>query len=121
MTYPATIRSPGLKMKSAVLLLAGGLAVAAAGTALASPANTDVAKVAVYYTEASLATDSGAQSLYHRIVRAAEEVCEDQVTAGSRLPSNAEQKCRRQAIATAVEKVHNPRLVAVYTSSAKSG
>jgi UrcA family protein len=117
MTHSATVRSPSLKLKSALLLLTGGLAVAAA--AGAAPADSDVPQLAVRYSEASLNTDAGAQALYQRIVRAAEKVC-DPNQAGSRLPSAAEMKCRAQAVSSAIEKVHNPRLVAV-SSSSKAG
>jgi UrcA family protein len=118
MTHLATVRSPNLKFKSALLLLAGGLTVAAAANA--SPSQSDVPAVAVHYSTAVLNTDTGAQALYHRLVRAAEKVCADQSPA-ARLPSDAEMKCRAQAVSSAIEKIHNPRLVAVSNSSSKSG
>jgi UrcA family protein len=111
MTTSLTVRS---------LLLAGGLAVAAAGAATAStPEN--VAAVKIQYTTASLTTDSGTQALYHRLVRAAERVCEEQHVSGSPFPSKSEMKCREQALAGAVEKIHNPRLVALYSAKSKTG
>jgi UrcA family protein len=102
------------------LLLVGGFAVAAAGAAVASPTDSDAPSVVVRYTAASLATDSGVQALYRRIEMAAAKVCFIE-PAGSRLPNQAVQKCRRDAVAGAVEKVHNTRLAALYASHGKSG
>jgi UrcA family protein len=118
MTNLARVLSPKLTFKSALLLLAGGLAVAAAGNASASEG--DVPSVAVHYSTSSLNTDTGAQALYYRLVRAAEEVCEGQ-SPGTRVPTDAEMKCRAQAVSKAVEKIHNPRLVALSNSTTKSG
>ena len=102
------------------LLLASGFAVAAASAAVASPADSNVPSVVIHYTTASLATDSGVQALYRRIETAAERVCDIQ-PAVSRLPSAAELKCRRDAVAGAVEKVHNTRLATMYAARTKSG
>ena len=117
----ATIRAPKLRFKSVLLLMAGGLAIAAAATAGASPAEGDVPTDVVHYSASSLATDSGAKIVYQRIARAAERVCENQHAADSRLPSNAEMKCREHAIEGAVEKIHNPRLAAVAAGGSKAG
>jgi UrcA family protein len=102
------------------LLLAGGL-VAAAGAAMASPPDADVPTVKVQFTTASLTTESGTQALYHRLVKAAEKVCEDEHMSGSPFPSESEMKCREEAVAGAVEKIHNPRLVALFTGKTKAG
>jgi UrcA family protein len=112
MTTSFTVRS---------LLLAGGLAVAAAGAANASPPGADVPAVKVQYTMATLTTESGTQALYHRLVKAAERVCEEQHISGSPFPSESEMKCREEAVAGAVEKIHNPRLVALFTGKTKAG
>ncbi len=121
MTSPATLRAPRRKLKAAMLLLAAGFAVAAASTAGASPTDSAVATDAVYYSPASLVTESGVQSLYHRIAHAAWKVCENQQMSGTRLPSDAELQCRRHAIDEAVEKVHNTRLATLAASHTKSG
>jgi UrcA family protein len=102
------------------LLLAGGFAVAAASAAVASPTDSDVPSVVVHYTTASLATDSGVQALYRRIEMAAEKVCIIEPV-GTRMPNEAVLKCRRDAVAGAVEKVHNTRLAALYAAHTKSG
>jgi UrcA family protein len=97
----------------AFLLLIGGLIVASA--AVTAPADRDAPTVVIHYTTASLATDSGVQALYRRIERAAERVC-PHVPAAS-LPNEALIKCRHDAIADAVSKIHNQRLVALYEKS----
>jgi UrcA family protein len=103
------------------LLLSGlGLAALAATATAAAPADTVAPAVAVRYDSMMLATDRGARTLYARLSAAADKVCQDD-SVGSHLPSVAALQCRKQAIQAAVEKVHNPRLVAVSRSSFKSG
>jgi UrcA family protein len=120
MTSLTSPRSSKRPLKTVLLLLAGGLAAAAAGTAGAAPA-ADVPTDVLYYSPATLASDSGVQSLYHRIARAAEKVCENQHESGTRLPSDAELQCRRHAVEEAVANVHNTRLAALADSRSKSG
>jgi UrcA family protein len=120
MTSPVAARAPMRRLKSVLLAVAGGLAVAAAGAAVASPQG-DVPTDVVHYTQASLATDSGARAVYQRIAHAAARVCENQHVGDSRLPSHAEMQCREHAIEGAVEKIHNPRLAAVAHVGSKSG
>jgi UrcA family protein len=58
--------------------------------------------------------------LYRRLARAAEEVCPSPTN--PRLLNPAIAKCREDAIAGAVNKIHNQRLAAVHAAaSAKSG
>ena len=104
------------------ILLLGGLAgVAAAGAAGASPALSDVPALTVQFNSDMLATDSGARALYRRLARAAEQVCPPQPTS-TRLVPTAVAECRAQAIAGAVDKIHNQRLAAVHAAaSSKSG
>jgi UrcA family protein len=104
------------------ILLLGGLAgVAAAGAAGASPASSDVPALTVQFNSDMLATDSGARALYRRLARAAEQVCPPQPTS-TRLVPAAVAECRAQAIAGAVDKIHNQRLAAVHAAaSSKSG
>jgi UrcA family protein len=104
------------------ILLLGGLAgVAAAGAAGASPALSDVPALTVQFNSDMLATDSGARALYRRLARAAEQVCPPQPTS-TRLVPAAVAECRAQAIAGAVDKIHNQRLAAVHAAaSSKSG
>jgi UrcA family protein len=104
-----------------ILLLGGFAGVAAAGTAGASPASSDVPALAVRFSADMLATDSGAHALYRRLAQAAEQVCPPQPTE-SRIVPEAVVKCREQAITAAVNKIHNQRLAAVHAAaSSKSG
>jgi UrcA family protein len=110
-----------MKKITAKMLLLGGLAaLAAAGVAGASPASSDVPALSVRYHADMLSTDIGARALYRRLSEAAEQVCPAQPTE-TRIVNEKVMKCRNQAIAAAVEKIHNQRLAAVYAASAKSG
>jgi UrcA family protein len=97
--------------------LAGTLAVGAAGAA--TPAS-DVPSVVVKYSEQSLATDSGVNELYRRIVRAANQVCPDASGRGlaARLQADS---CRSEAVARAVRQIDNSRLAALYAGRSKNG
>ena len=106
-------------------MLVGSLAaLASAGVALASPASAaapaeDMPSLVVHYNADALETDSGAKALYRRLARAAEQVCP--TASSSRLTNPVVIKCREEAIAGAVNKIHNQRLAAVHAASAKSG
>jgi len=107
------------RLATKFLLLGGIAGLAVAGVAAASPANTEAPALVVRYNTDMLETDSGARVLYHRIARAAEQVCPNDY---SRLVNRKIEECRRQAIAGAVEKIHNQRLAAVYAAAtSKSG
>jgi len=99
---------------TAGLLLA---AVGVAGTARATSAaslnaiETDSQSVSVRYHDTQLATTRGAHTLYARIDRAAQEVCDDTGEYELRASFAA---CERSAIADAVAQVDNRRLTAVY-------
>jgi UrcA family protein len=104
-----------------ILLLGGFAGVAAAGAAGASPASIDVPAISVQFNADMLSTDSGARALYRRLARAAEQVCPSELTATRLIPA-AVAECRAQAIAGAVDKIHNQRLAAVHAAaSSKSG
>lgn len=90
----------------------------AAGAASAATPTDDVPKLVVRFPADSLTTDSGARTLYRRLVRAAETVCP--ATASDRpFVSRAVQQCRDQAVARAVQQIDNPRLGAVYAANSK--
>jgi UrcA family protein len=99
------------------VLLMGALTGLAAAAG-ASPADSDVPSLVVHYSQDTLATDSGARALYHRIAQAAAEVCPAD---DSRLIPEAVRECRAHAIAGAVEKIHNQRLAAVYAAYSRAG
>jgi hypothetical protein len=56
--------------------------------------------------------------LYHQLLVAAEKVCPQTL---GRLPSEAVVECRKQAVAGAVEKIHNTRLAALSSGNTKIG
>jgi UrcA family protein len=99
-----------------ILLLGGFAGIAAAGAAGASPASSDAPALTVRFNSEMLATDSGARALYRRLARAAEQVCPPQPSS-SRLIPVAVANCREQAIAGAVNKIHNQRLAAVHAAN----
>jgi UrcA family protein len=102
------------------LLLLGLAGAAVAGTAVASPPDSDAPTVVVHYRTAELSNDNGVRALYHQLAKAAERVCENEST-GAPLPTQGELKCREKALAGAIDRVHNERLAALYHNSSKSG
>jgi UrcA family protein len=103
------------------MMLFGGLAsLAVAGTAGALTAVLDAPSMTVRYSSDALATDGGAQALYRRLSLAAEQVCPNPTN--TRLVSAVVQKCRQEALTTAVNKIHSQRLAALHASRmTKSG
>jgi UrcA family protein len=121
MTTVTTIHARASRPKIAVMMLVCGIAGAASiGAASAATGDADVLSTTVQFNPDNLATDSGARHLYHRIVSAAAEVC-PQDASNPHWVSNKVQQCREQAIARAVMKINNPKLVAVYSTSSKNG
>jgi UrcA family protein len=109
------------QLKFALLVLAGGLLGAlGAGAASAGAADDTVPSVVVRYNDLSLATDEGVQTLYRRIAHAAARVCPDETIANLSVHPVI-QACRQQAIAKAVQQIHNSRLAALYAAHAKQG
>jgi UrcA family protein len=108
------------KFASKMLLLGALGGLAGAGAASANETYNDVPALVVRYHADMLATDSGARTLYRRLAYAAEQVCPS-LLSNTRLPNAAVAECRQQALAAAVNKIHNERLVAVYAASSKSG
>jgi UrcA family protein len=102
-------------------VLAGGLLGAlGAGAAGAETADDGVPSVVVRYSDLSLATDQGVQTLYRRIAHAATQVCPEETIANPSVHPVI-QACREQAIAKAVQHIHNARLAALYAAHAKQG
>jgi len=71
-------------------------------------------RMVVTFSPAMLDTDSGARAVYHRIAKAAEQVCPN--VSYSLLVSETVLKCRAQAISAAVGKIHNQRLAAIHAA-----
>jgi UrcA family protein len=121
MTTPNAL-SPARKTLSKItLLMIGGIMGAASiGSASAASSETaDVATMTVKYDPASLTSEQGARHLYVRLKNAADDVCH--YSSFGHLVPPAVQSCRDQAVARAVLKINNPRLVAVYQSTVKNG
>lgn len=99
------------------LLALAGLGGATAG---ATSFENDVPSLVVRYSEQSLMTDEGVHALYHRLVRASEQVCPD--ADRNNLSKQAIAKeCRQEALARAVQQIQNPRLAALHAVTRKSG
>jgi UrcA family protein len=120
MNQPITIKEKTMNTMTASIHLRRLVAVAilgasAAGFAAVSMAGDTVTRsVTVQYGDLDIANPQGAQTLYGRITRAAQQVCqmpEDGI-------GNLSQvfKCEHKAIADAVTKVGHPELIAVYNA-----
>jgi len=121
MTHETSMKQVAVSRPKITLLmvLCGVVGAAASGAVSAASVADDVARQVVKYSPATLNSDAGARSLYHRIVKAAEEVCP--VTPGTRLVPRAVAECRAESVARAVHQIDNPRLAALYAASSKSG
>jgi UrcA family protein len=100
------------------MLMCGIGAVAAAGVAGAATPDLDAPSIAVKYDPATLDSYDGARQLYARLASAAVEVCPSY---DSHWVSHQVEVCRAHALESAVAKVHNPRLAAIYLSATKRG
>ncbi|MGA2710551.1 MAG: UrcA family protein [Steroidobacteraceae bacterium] len=113
--------------RSATTRTAGALGAIAAllmGASMIPAANAatfdEVPSVVVRYDARSLATESGARELYVRLVAAARHVCPEESTWDLR-GTYATRRCREEAVARAVNKIHQPRLVEIAARNAKQG
>jgi len=100
------------------MLMCGIGAVAAAGVAGAATPDLDAPSIAVKYDPATLDSNDGARQLYARLASAAVEVCPSY---DAHWVSHQVEVCRAHALESAVAKVHNPRLAAIYLSATKRG
>jgi UrcA family protein len=108
------------RLATSMLMLGGLAGLALASTAGAGTVVSDAPALVVRYSSDALATDSGTRALYHRLERAAEQVCP--IASNTRLVSEVVLKCRQEALSAAVEKIHNQRLAALHAAvSSKSG
>jgi UrcA family protein len=120
MTTQNALSPVRMKLSKIALLMIGGIACAASiGAASAAESETDVATLTVKYDPTSLTSEQGARHLYVRLKHAANDVC--QYSSFGHLVPPSVQACRDQAVARAVLKINNPKLVAVYQSSVKNG
>jgi len=110
-------RTAGSRIKLTLLLLGSVAGVMAAGAANAAE---DVPRVAVKYTQESLATNAGVNDLYRRITMAAKAVCPDSSIRELSVLAQVEQ-CRKEAVTRAIRQIDNPRLAALHASRSKNG
>jgi UrcA family protein len=90
----------------------GALAGCFAGVSAA--ADSDARSMTVKYGDLDLSNPQGAATLYRRIVQAARAVCDPADYSPWYL--SAEHSCVNKAVADAVTKVGEPRLIAVYNA-----
>jgi len=121
MTHESSMKQVAVSRPKLTLLmvLCGVVGAAASGAVSAAAPADDVPRQVVKYSPATLSTDAGVKSLYHRIVNAAAEVCP--LPSGTRFVPTAVAECRAQSIARAVHQVDNPRLAALLESNSKRG
>jgi UrcA family protein len=112
----STVEESGMSnFKSFVLLAAGAVAsVGTVGAAVAADAQSP--KMSVHFNPQDLNSEEGIQRVYQKIRSAAENVC-PAVETGTYLASESTLKCRRAAIASAVDAIHNKRLAEVASAS----
>jgi UrcA family protein len=114
---PVRLALPRITM---AMLICAGVSAVGVGAASAATSEGDVPAVTLKYDPMSLTTDRGARVLYKRLKNAAIQVCPEYASTGPFI-SAAVQQCRDQALARAVLKINDPRLVAVHQASAKNG
>ena len=112
------------KALTLIIALAAGTAAittAAAATprSTASP-EAGVPSVVVRYGDLNLATDAGTKALYRRIAFVAKQVCPDGESRGLENLNRA-RACQRDAIARAVQAVHNERLATIFSAAYRRG
>ena len=76
---------------------------------------SDIQSETVRFDDLNLTSQTGVQTLYLRIRRAANDVCGLAVLPGARVPSVAWKKCVSASVHQAVLKVNRPSLTAYYT------
>jgi UrcA family protein len=102
-----------------LMVLCGVVGAVGAGAVSAASVADDVPRQVVKYSPDTLDSDAGVRSLYHRIVKAAEEVCP--TVSGSRFVTTGVAECRAEAVARAVRQIDNPHLAALYEANSKRG
>jgi UrcA family protein len=116
-TNAVTVSRPKVTV---MMILCGIVGAGAMGAVSAATTDDDVPALTVRYNPETLATDSGARTLYRRLVSAAEAVC-PATSAGRPFVSEVVKQCRDAAVARAVHQINSPRLAAVYETRVKRG
>lgn len=103
------------------LAVAGAFAALTMTSAAFAGSQADTApSVAVNYGDLDLSTDAGVKALYHRISRAARDVCPD-VHSRDLLVVSAGERCQFAAVEQAVRKVNNSKLAMVHATRVAHG
>jgi UrcA family protein len=113
--------------KVAVLTVGFGLldGLLGGGSALAADGTIAIDTVSVAYADLDLSTDAGAQALFARIKSAAALACGGRPDGRDPAGNERFQACRKDAMSSAVTRIGNPRVAALYdqaieqTASAK--
>jgi UrcA family protein len=108
-----------INFKSVLVAAVGAASIGFAAAAGAQIPDAPAPKLTVHYSPASLNTDSGVRQLYGRLISAAEKVCVEPSV--SKFASRAVIACRKQAVANAVEQIHNSRLADLSAGYTKAG
>ena len=112
------------KALTMILALAAGAATlttaSAATPGVTAASDADVSAIVVRYGDLNLATEQGTKALYRRIAFVAKQVCPDGESRGLENLNRA-RACQRDAIARAVQSVHNERLAAIFSAAYRRG
>lgn len=126
MSTPATVHAPAektlrvsLPKVTIAMLFCGIVSAAGIGAASAAVSDQDVPSVVVKFRPENLLTDSGARTVYRKIVLAAEQVCPQSI--GSAVQSPAVLQCRAESVTRAVMKINNSKLAAIHESASRNG
>jgi len=115
----STNRNRGARAQAAMMMLAGCLSAGVAYTASAT-ANDTIPRIVVHYDQRSLESEKGVQTLYRKLVAAANEVCPAGISSFS-FASAAVRSCRTQSLARAVSQIDNQRLAQIHASRSGTG
>jgi|ERR1700678_2107277 len=96
------------------------LSALSVGAATAATLDDEVPSLAVKYDPRSLATESGARTLYRQLVSASRQVCPLDTGRDLHLSALVRQ-CQKESVGRAVNQINDPRLAEVYAGSMSSG
>jgi UrcA family protein len=102
------------------LLTAAGLAATLSFGAVNAATPEDPPSIVVKYSAQDLNTQNGLNELYHRLVRAARQVCPEMSIQDLSMQAKVAE-CRDQAVARAIRQIDNAQLAALYASHSKNG
>jgi UrcA family protein len=100
---------------AAASLVAAVVAAPITHAASLSEETTEVSTVSVHVGDLDANTAQGAEHIYYRLHRAAEQVCGDEFEDHPQLePVSRVRKCEQQAIEPAVDQIHTAPLMEIY-------